>query len=186
MKDPVVTFPNRVALRKWFLKNHETAKGVWISFVKNAPQDVLKAAEALEEALCFGWIDGQMKRVDDAVYVKYFAPRTKNSAWSAKNVAIMKKLIEAGLARNHGKAVFLNRNRKREAEGERPGNDCVASFIALIGSNRALLEGYRALSPSNQRRMAGFYFDAKQEETRKRRMKRIEQAIKEGYKGMLY
>lgn len=157
-----------------------------MSFAKNAPQGVLKAAEALEEALCFGWIDGQMKKVDDAVYVKYFAPRTKSSAWSVKNVAIMEKLLAAGLVHSHGEAVFRQRHPKGETEGRRPERDNVAAFIELIGRNRALLEGYRALSPSSQKRMAGFYFETKQAETRKKRMEKIEKAIKEGQKGMLY
>lgn len=186
METNAVTFSDRSALRKWFLKNHETGKGIWIAFVKNAGQGVLKATEALEEALCFGWIDGQMRRVDDAVYVKYFAPRSKNSAWSVKNIAVMEKLIAAGVAHSHGEAAFLHRNTKGKAEGKKPENDGVALFLELIQGKRPLLEGYRALSPSNQKRMAGFYFEAKQAETRRKRMEKIEQAIREGYKGMLY
>lgn len=64
--------------------------------------ETLKAEEALEEALCFGWIDGQFDRIDETKYLKYFAPRRKGSRWSEKNKKLIEKLISEGLLTEAG------------------------------------------------------------------------------------
>jgi uncharacterized protein YdeI (YjbR/CyaY-like superfamily) len=78
-------FKDRKEFRKWLKKNVETSPGIWIRFIKDKSKTSITADEALNEALCFGWIDGQMKSEGDKSYIKYFAPRTKNSKWSEKN-----------------------------------------------------------------------------------------------------
>ena len=92
----ILTFETRQAFRDWLSKHHPSEAGVWLRFGKSAQIKTLKANEALEEALCFGWIDGQMKSLDEQSYIKYFALRRKNSKWSAKNKALSEKLIKEG------------------------------------------------------------------------------------------
>ncbi len=71
----IMEFPTREAFRAWLSDNGQTSGGVWLLFGKPGGPKTLKAAEALEEALCFGWIDGQMRRIDDLSYKKYFSRR---------------------------------------------------------------------------------------------------------------
>lgn len=78
--------------------------GVRLLFGKPGGPSTLKAGEALEEALCFGWIDGQMRRIDEGSYRKYFAPRRKNSVWSDKNKALAEKLEQSGAMADSGAA----------------------------------------------------------------------------------
>jgi uncharacterized protein YdeI (YjbR/CyaY-like superfamily) len=74
-----LVFANRSSFREWLGANGVTSDGVWLVFDKTKERKTLTANEALEEALCFGWIDGQMQSVDDTKYIKYFARRRPNS-----------------------------------------------------------------------------------------------------------
>lgn len=78
-------FSNRMAFRDWLSMNHASSKGIWMVFGKTDQLRTVKPEEALEEALCFGWIDGQLKSIDETRYIKKFTPRTKDSKWSEKN-----------------------------------------------------------------------------------------------------
>ena len=75
----VMEFAAREDFRAWLSENCLTSGGVWLLFGKPGGPKTIKAGEALEEALCFGWIDGQMQRIDDTAYRKYFSPRRENS-----------------------------------------------------------------------------------------------------------
>jgi len=87
---PELVFPKREDFRSWLSKNAEKSEGVWLIFGKTKDVITLTANDALEEALCFGWIDGQIKSIDNSKYKKYFARRQAKSNWSSKN----KKIIE--------------------------------------------------------------------------------------------
>jgi uncharacterized protein YdeI (YjbR/CyaY-like superfamily) len=76
---PELTFSVRSDFRTWLKENAETSKGVWLIFDKTKARTTLSANDALEEALCFGWIDGQMQSIDDVKYRKYFAKRRAKS-----------------------------------------------------------------------------------------------------------
>ncbi len=95
-------FPTRLAFRAWLEDNAETSEGVWLVFGKTETATTLSAKEALEEALCFGWVDGQMKRIDDTQYRKYFACRREKSPWSDKNKKIVETLRARGLMAEAG------------------------------------------------------------------------------------
>ncbi len=83
MSEPIL-FKAREEFRDWLKNNCMTSGGVWLLFGKTKELVTVKAGEALEEALCFGWIDGLMKRVDEKSYVKYFSARRSGSKWSEK------------------------------------------------------------------------------------------------------
>ena len=89
-------FPNREAFRKWLNENGEASDGIWLLFGKKGGPATLSANEALEEALCFGWIDGQMQSIDGSKYKKYFARRTPSSKWSEKNKSLVEQLEKQG------------------------------------------------------------------------------------------
>jgi uncharacterized protein YdeI (YjbR/CyaY-like superfamily) len=94
---PIVEVPDQRAWRRWLASNHETASGVWLKFAKKAaPVRTVNYGEALEEAICFGWIDGQVRRFDEHFYLQRFTPRRARSKWSQNNRDKATRLIEAG------------------------------------------------------------------------------------------
>ena len=84
--DDIMVFANREEFRKWLSDHSRSSGGVWLLFGKAGGPETLKAGEALEEALCFGWIDGQMQRIDGKTYQKYFSMRREKSKWSEKKI----------------------------------------------------------------------------------------------------
>ncbi|HTX31913.1 MAG TPA: YdeI/OmpD-associated family protein [Solirubrobacteraceae bacterium] len=94
---PVVEAKDQRAWRRWLDANHERVDGVWLKLAKKAsPTPTVSYGEALEEALCFGWIDGQVRRFDEHFYLQRFTPRRAKSKWSQNNTEKAEKLIAAG------------------------------------------------------------------------------------------
>jgi uncharacterized protein YdeI (YjbR/CyaY-like superfamily) len=89
-------FRDREEFRKWLCENHDKSSGIWMVFGKAKDLVTIKAEEALEEALCFGWIDGQINSIDQEKYLKRFTPRRKGSNWSEKNRKTAEMLISSG------------------------------------------------------------------------------------------
>ena len=169
----IMEFANREEFRKWLGDHCLSNAGVWLLFGKAGGPKTIKAGEALEEALCFGWIDGQMERIDDKAYKKYFSMRREKSKWSEKNKALVKSLEERGLMTDFG--------RKKIEEAQKNGQwyapDPMAVTEEQIARLSALLEGYepactnfQAMPLSVKKTYARAYFDAKTEAGRERRI----------------
>ena len=104
---PSVTCADQAAWERWLEQHHSGAPGVWLHFAKRgSAQRTLSYAEAIDVALCFGWIDGQTGRVDEDFYRQRFTPRTKRSRWSQVNVEKATKLVEQGRVRPAGLAAI--------------------------------------------------------------------------------
>ncbi len=159
-----------MALRALCIKGWDLA----FLFGKAGGPKTIKAGEALEEALCFGWIDGQMEKIDDKTYKKYFSLRRKNSKWSEKNKALVKNLEERGLMTDFG--------RKKIDEAKKNGQWYVSNPLAAITEEQiahlsALLEGYepaytnfQAMSLSVKKTYTRAYLDAKTDAGRDKRI----------------
>ena len=102
--DEILTFFSRAEFRSWLEEYSTTKHGKWLFFGKKNGPKTLSSEEVLEEALCFGWIDGVMQRIDDTSYKKYFSIRRSNSKWSGKNKKIVMELEKQGKMTAHGKA----------------------------------------------------------------------------------
>ncbi len=173
--DPLL-FPDRSAFRTWLEANHAASDGEWLLFGKAGAVRTLTAEEALEEALCFGWIDGQLQRIDDATYRKRFTPRRKNSVWSEKNRNTALALIAAGRMTPAGLAAI-----ERAREGgtwdtparEPIPDEAVATLLADIGQKEPARTNYMNMAPSVQRTYDAHYRDAKRDETRVKRLAQI-------------
>jgi uncharacterized protein YdeI (YjbR/CyaY-like superfamily) len=96
-------FKSREEFRKWLAENALSDNGIWLVFDKQKKSSSLSANEALEEALCFGWIDGQMESIDEKKYKKYFKQRRKDSNWSDKNKKLIEKLESQKIMTKYGK-----------------------------------------------------------------------------------
>ncbi len=99
----ILYFAIREEFRNWLSNHCLSNDGVWILFEKCRENHFMKAHEALEEALCFGWIDGQIQSIDASLYKKYFSMRRSNSKWSEKNKALTESLEERGLMTDYGR-----------------------------------------------------------------------------------
>ena len=186
----VMKFGDRAAFRAWLKDNWAQTEGIWIELSKvDDPSNTLKPMEALEEALCYGWVDSQIKPLDEQKYVKHFTKRAATSRWSDLNKRIVEKLMEEKKMEQPGlEAIEVARKNGNWEKGYDKLNtsENVEKFKEIIRDDREFLDEYSRLAPSHQRQYAAFYFDAKQEETRKNRIEKIKQAIKEKSKKMLY
>jgi uncharacterized protein YdeI (YjbR/CyaY-like superfamily) len=102
---PIVELPTQEAWREWLEENHASASGAWLKFAKKgSPTRTVSYAEAVEEALCYGWIDGQARRFDEHFYLQRFTPRRQRSQWSQINREKSERLIAEGRMRPAGHA----------------------------------------------------------------------------------
>lgn len=178
----MVEFADRDAYRSWLRDHHAQRNGIWITFAKGSK--AFTANDALEESICFGWIDGVMKSIDDATYRKYFAPRKDSAKWSEKNKAIYGDLTERGLMTPAGVAVFKPSAANAQSAVD-PGEN-IQALRAALAEDREIARLFDETSPSRQRQFAGFFREAKTDETRTKRKAKIISALREHYTGMLY
>ena len=178
----ILEFRNRNEYRNWLKKNHKQENGIWIVFIKG--NNLFSANDALEESICFGWIDGLMKSIDEKTYKKYFSKRKDRKKWSEKNMAIYEKLLKNGLMTNAGIDVF-----KAEKNDKNILIDMNVKIEILkkeLKQHKDILSLFESKAPSRQKQFAGFYCDAKTDETRKKRIDKIIEALVNNYNGMLY
>jgi len=115
-REAVNVFPSAAALRTWLAAHHQTRNELWVGYYKKGvPKTAVTYAEAVEEALCFGWIDGITYRIDDELMASRFTPRRRRSSWSAANIAKVAELRSAGRMHASGLRTFEERDRRRDA-----------------------------------------------------------------------
>jgi len=178
---------DRAAWREWLVKNGDRREGVWLVFGKTDDLETVTAAEALREALCFGWIDGQIKRIDDTRYIKKFTPRRKGSKWSEKNRRSAAALIKAGRMTVAGYAAIERAKADGTWDTPKPPpitDEQVAVLTEALTGHEPARTNFLKMPPSARRAYAGFYLDAKKEETRARRLTRIAARLDENKKLM--
>ncbi|MDE7083455.1 MAG: YdeI/OmpD-associated family protein [Clostridia bacterium] len=174
--DGVLTFACREEFRKWLNGHCASSNGVWLLFGKNGGPKTVKADEALEEALCFGWIDGQMQSLDGKTYKKYFARRRANSKWSDKNKALVESLEARGLMTDFGRAKVDEA--KRNGQWDAPdlmalGEKEIVFLSELLKEYEPAFTNFQAMPLSVKKTYARAYFDAKTEAGRTRRIEWI-------------
>lgn len=168
-------FPDRAAFRQW-LEANTGHPGVWLIFSKDKRLTTVSAAQALEEALCFGWIDGQMESIDDSRYRKYFSPRRPQSQWSEKNRKLAEKLEADDRMTPAGRAA-IDAARKA-GTWDAPARagitpEQVTALKELLRPYPAALANLEAMSPSVQRTYTGAYFSAKTEAGRVKKLAQL-------------
>jgi uncharacterized protein YdeI (YjbR/CyaY-like superfamily) len=104
--EEILSVPDVAAWHAWLTEHHEQSTGIWLRLAKKGTQEPtrLSYTEALDEALCHGWIDGQVRRLDELTYRQRFTPRRSRSAWSKRNVAHIARLKDEGRMRPAGLA----------------------------------------------------------------------------------
>ena len=180
-------FTSRSDFRNWLHDNCLSNEGVWLLFGKSGGPKTIKASEALEEALCFGWIDGQMRSIDDKTYVKYFCLRRKNSNWSDKNKALVETLEKQSIMTDFGRAKI--REAQENGQWEKPSsltvNDEQIAFLSdLLKEHELAFTNFQAMSPSVKKTYARAYFDAKTEAGQAKRLSWIVERLHHNLKPM--
>ena len=184
---PELLFSCRENFREWLSKNAQASNGVWLVFGKTKAVLTLTATEALEEALCFGWIDGQMKSIDDTKYIKYFARRRAKSIWSEKNKRTVQALREKGLVSEPGEqAIALAiKNGAWAAQKREPITDeQIESLAKRLHDISPAYENFMKMSTSVKRTYTGAYFAPKSDDARQRSFDRIVDRLNKNLKPM--
>lgn len=167
-----VIFPSAAAFRSWLAEHHASASELWVGYYKKGvPKSAMTYSEAVEEALCYGWIDGQVRRIDDEIVANRYTPRRATSNWSTINIAKVAELTAAGRMQPAGLRAFETRDRRRDASYsyERAPRQLSADFAAALLGDPAAASHWQAATPSYRRLAADWVMSAKRPETRERR-----------------
>ena len=176
-------FENRAAWRAWLSANHAVKKELWLVFYKKAARRKgISYQEALEEALCYGWIDSFMHKLDDERRVIRFSPRKEKSLWSARNKATAYRLIAAGRMTEFGLAKIEAAKRngswtKLDAIDVRL--EVPQDLLDALAAKKGLREKFEALSRTRKKQYSFWVEDAKRPETRAKRIAEAVQRIAE-------
>ncbi|MEX2281508.1 MAG: YdeI/OmpD-associated family protein [Gemmatimonadota bacterium] len=168
--------------RRWLTKNHETSSGVWlVNYKKKSGKPRVPYADAVEEALCFGWIDSVMNPLDDDSFMQLFTPRKPKSNWSKLNKQRIEKLVEQGLMVPAG-AVKIEAAKR---DGTWTMLDAVEALnvppdlARALARNKTALKNFEAFSPSRKKMLLYWVNEAKRPETRAKRIVEAAAAAKE-------
>jgi uncharacterized protein YdeI (YjbR/CyaY-like superfamily) len=176
--------------RNWLQKHHASHSEVWLHyFKKHTGKKTVTYLESLEEALCFGWIDGLKRRVDDERYAHRFTPRKAKSKWSPQNIRLAQQLVDEGKMTEAGLAAFKNRiayddeflEKRRQAELPEP-----REFTEALEENSRARQNLQAMAPGYRKQYIAWISAAKRSETRSKRVaetiRMLEQNKKPGMK----
>jgi uncharacterized protein YdeI (YjbR/CyaY-like superfamily) len=170
--------PNRAVWRQWLMDNHTTSPGVWLVFFKkDSGQSRVSYDEAVEEALCFGWIDSLPNKIDEQSYKQLYAPRKLKSNWSKLNKERVEKLIATGLMQPAGleKIEWAKQNGTWDALNEVEQLLVPPDMQKALDDNPTALGHWESFSRSVRRSILEWILNAKREETR---AKRIEETVR--------
>ncbi len=172
-------FASREKLRAWFEGNGTTQRELWIAYPKRGTGRAgVTYDEAVLEALCYGWIDGQVRRIDEASYTNRFTPRGRLSTWSLVNVRRARRLIREGQMRPPGLRAFRARTADRtgiyryERAARAPASLDAAS-AATFRANARAIEFFEAQPPGYRRASIEWIISARLPETRARRLSAV-------------
>jgi uncharacterized protein YdeI (YjbR/CyaY-like superfamily) len=156
--------------RKWLREHHDAVAGIWLVFHKrHTGVGRLTYDDAVEEALCYGWIDSILKRLDDERYVRKFTPRKADSVWSTTNRRRYADLEARGLLAAPGRA-----RAPTDRSGDAPrrvGPELPAYLERALKANPRAWEQFQQLAPSHRRNYVGWIDSAKRQETKERRLR---------------
>jgi uncharacterized protein YdeI (YjbR/CyaY-like superfamily) len=184
MDQPVVAFPSKDAFEAWLEQHHADSDGLWIKIAKAGTGiPSVNRAGALDVALCFGWIDGQAKPIDEIHYLQKFTPRRERSKWSKINVGKVAELIESGAMRPAGLAEIerAKGDGRWDAAYDSPRTSTVPPDLqAELDKDAEVKASFEGLSSSNRFAILYRLHDAKKPETRARRLEKFVEMLKRG------
>ncbi len=172
-RDQVSVFPTAAAFRGWLEEHHADTPELWVGYYRKATgKTSITYPEAVDEALCYGWIDGLTYRVDDEVHTNRFTPRRTGSTWSALNVRRVQELISEGRMARAGLAAFEARTEANTGiySYENRPRELPAEYSSQLEANPAAWVSWQSQTPGFRRNATWWVVNAKQETTRQRHL----------------
>jgi uncharacterized protein YdeI (YjbR/CyaY-like superfamily) len=184
MKESLTVYcKDRKEWRSWLQKNHEIQKEVWVIYYKKHTKKAsIPYDDAVEEAICFGWIDGQVKRIDEERYMQRFTPRTSKSRWSMHNIERAKKMIKQELMTEKGLFIYQDGMNNKRIIPSSKNFTVPADLKKALADNKEALKNYKSFAPSAQLHFVYWVEDAKTDKTREKRVKRSVELLKKNIK----
>lgn len=176
-------FRSAEEFRGWLQRNHDKVDELWIAFWKKASgRKGLTYPEAVDQSLCFGWIDGVKKKHDALSFKHRFSPRRARSVWSAINIRRAQSLEGQGLMAEPGLAAFARRDPTRSSVYSFENRDVqlAPAFAKRLRANRRAAQFFAALPPGFRRLATHWVMSAKREETRERRFAELLEGCAQG------
>jgi uncharacterized protein YdeI (YjbR/CyaY-like superfamily) len=185
-KLPIMEFKTAETFETWLVKNHDNSNGLWLKiFKKDSGKKTISYAEALDVALCYGWIDGQKQACDEQAWLQKFCPRRAKSTWSKINTGHVERLIREGRMRPAG----LKAVEQAKADGswekayESPSKMTIPEdFLKELSKNKKAEAFFMGLNRTNLYSIGFRLQTAKKQETREKRMKEIIEMLAKGEK----
>jgi uncharacterized protein YdeI (YjbR/CyaY-like superfamily) len=182
----VVSFASVRDLEQWFASNHAKSNGIWVRFFKKGSGvHSVFYDETLDAALCFGWIDGQLKKHDNESWLRKFTPRRPKSIWSKRNIERAKRLIRSGRMQPAGlfEIATAEKDGRWKAAYDPPSKMVVPSdFLEALAENPRAKAFFETLNRANRYAIAWRLQTAKRPETRKKRLEDIVAMLARGQK----
>jgi len=183
----LVNVKDRAEWRKWLSANHDREKEIWLVFNKKEPGlESIPYGDSVEEALCFGWVDSLIKKLDETQYVRKFTPRKKNSKWSVLNINRVEKMISVGLMTPIGMRLVDAAKESGSWENPTPkpklAFKLTPEFENALNQNSKAKETFKNLSPTYQKQYLGWIEVAKRDTTREKRIFESIRLLEQGKK----
>ena len=182
----LISFKNSKEFNDWLSKNYSSSNGIWLKFFKKDSNITsINHDEALDEALCYGWIDGQLKKLDMKSWLQKFTPRRPKSLWSKKNVERVEQLILEKRMKSAGlKEVNLAKDdgRWNKAYDSQKNMQAPEDFLKRLSRNPKANKFFETLNSANKYSIVWRLQTAKKPETRERRMLKILEMLSKGEK----
>jgi len=183
---PVIPFSSPSEWEQWLKQNYSVSKGIWLQMYKKGSGIAsVYYAEALDVALCYGWIDGQLKSVDELSYMQRFTPRRPKSIWSKRNIEHITRLTKEGRMKPAGlkeAEAAKNDGRWELAYDPQTSMSMPDDFLSELSKEKKALIFYESLNKANKYAIAWRIQTAKRPETREKRMKEILEMLARGEK----
>jgi uncharacterized protein YdeI (YjbR/CyaY-like superfamily) len=190
MSDPSIYIPDRVGWREWLKQYHNKESVIWlIHYKKHTGKPSLSYNEAVEEALCWGWIDSLIRRIDDERYMQKYTPRKTKSTWSRSNVRRVEDMISQGLMQPSGLVLFnyakekgLLPDQNEEVKSKKLFPEVPDFITKAFKENPKAETNFNALATSYKLQYLGWIMSAKKHETQITRLKEAIQLLNAGKK----
>ena len=181
-----LSFKTQTDFRNWLDKNHKISTGIWLRFFKkNSGAASVTHDEALDEAICYGWIDGQLKTYDDKSWQQKFTPRRPKSIWSKKNAERAELLIKLKRMKTAGlkEVNAAKKDGRWDKAYDSPANMSVPEdLLKRLSGNKKALEFFKTLNKANLYAIAWRLQTAKKPETREKRIIKMIDMLSKGEK----
>ena len=181
--DDVVFFSSPAHFRRWLKQHHQKKDELWVGYhKKNAEKARMTWAGSVDEALCFGWIDGIRKRMDERRYVIRFTPRRKSSVWSAINIRNVQRLLESGRMEPAGLEAFAARieNRSQIYSYEQRPRELLPTLASRLRKNKKAWNFFQSQPPGYRRQVVWWLLSAKKKATLTVRLRKLIAASAKG------